>query len=266
MSIQSQTPSLRILNATYNAENDPYSWGPGIRNHYILHYIKSGSGIFVCNSQKFLLSAGQCFLVIPNTVCAYYPDKNDPWEYCWIDFSGYEAKTIAENCSFSVSHPITDTPDKALSEYFEASEKYYNSPTASNSYFNFSCFYAIFGYLSKKYPVKEKKSADSLLENVKAYIETRYSSVSLNVETLSRIFSVNRSSLYRCFVKHLKTTPNRYIIKTRMEQAKELLKGTDLSIKSVAQSVGYTDQFWFSKLFKKEIGLSPSEYREKYKI
>ena len=49
-----------------------------------------------------------------------------------------------------------------------------------------------------------------------------------------------------------------------MERAKELLTVTDVSIFEIANSVGYEDQLYFSRVFKNKIGLSPSDYRKKY--
>ena len=53
-----------------------------------------------------------------------------------------------------------------------------------------------------------------------------------------------------------------YHIKLRMNKARYLLKRTDLSISKIAETIGYTDSLYFSKLFKKHVGCSPKKYRE----
>ncbi len=56
-------------------------------------------------------------------------------------------------------------------------------------------------------------------------------------------------------------TPNRYIILTRVEFAKTLLGSGYLSISEIAEKSGFSDIYYFSKLFKKEVGVSPSEWK-----
>ena len=58
--------------------------------------------------------------------------------------------------------------------------------------------------------------------------------------------------------------PQEYLIFYRVKKAKQLLKDPDLPIQHIAYSVGYNDPFAFSKVFKKETGISPSQYRTDY--
>ena len=58
-------------------------------------------------------------------------------------------------------------------------------------------------------------------------------------------------------------SPNEYIIELRLQFAKSLLDNTNISIKQVSEHVGYNDQYFFSRLFKKHIGISPQEYRKR---
>ena len=59
-----------------------------------------------------------------------------------------------------------------------------------------------------------------------------------------------------------KMSPQEYLMNYRMEQAKNMLKNTDMKVSDVAETVGYHDPLTFSKMFKKSVGMSPSEYRE----
>ena len=69
---------------------DMHSCGPEFRTQYIIHYIIHGSGYFVCEGKKHRITAGQSFVIRPFTEIQYYPDKEDPWEYTWIEFTGKE--------------------------------------------------------------------------------------------------------------------------------------------------------------------------------
>lgn len=57
----------------------PHSWGPAVRDHYLIHYILSGYGIFRCGDKERRLSAGDGFLVIPAQLVSYAADDKDPF-------------------------------------------------------------------------------------------------------------------------------------------------------------------------------------------
>ena len=68
-----------------------HSWGPAIRDHYLIHYIVSGRGVFSVKGNEYNLSVGDGFLVVPSCVASYAADTQDPCEYCWVGFSGSDA-------------------------------------------------------------------------------------------------------------------------------------------------------------------------------
>ena len=85
---------------------------------------------------------------------------------------------------------------------------------------------------------------------------------SLNYDELADYIGVNRSYLASSFKKTFGCSPQEFLVNLRMEKAKVLLKKQDISISSVANAVGYTDQLAFSKVFKQHFGMSPSTYKD----
>lgn len=83
----------------------------------------------------------------------------------------------------------------------------------------------------------------------------------ISLETLSHKFDISVRSLNRRFKQATGRSPIQYLQQVRIENARELLKTSNLSIAEVAYSVGYPDNSYFSALFKKQISLSPKEYR-----
>lgn len=95
---------------------------------------------------------------------------------------------------------------------------------------------------------------------IQEWMQTRYSS-ELSLELIAGAFDISVRSLNRNFKKATGKSPMQYLQQMRIDNAKELLKSTNLSISEVAYSVGYPDSSYFSALFKKQISLSPKEYR-----
>ena len=130
-------------------------------------------------------------------------------------------------------------------------------------------FSALYAYVAGLYTDlsrldDERLREGKLVSGVIAYINHNYQDVTLSVQKIAEYASI--TSNYLCYVFKVKTnkTVHRYITDLRMEKAKELLSSRSVKIFDVAKSVGYVDSNHFSKLFKKQMGLTPSEYRELY--
>ncbi|MDQ0246312.1 two-component system response regulator YesN [Bacillus fengqiuensis] len=102
------------------------------------------------------------------------------------------------------------------------------------------------------------------MRNIVAYVDTYYME-ELTLEKLSNRFFLSREHISRKFKQETGMTLSKYIMKLRIDQAKYWLKETDESILSISFMLGYQDEKYFSKLFKKVVGLTPFEYRNSEK-
>lgn len=101
-----------------------------------------------------------------------------------------------------------------------------------------------------------------LVNEIQLYIENHYSK-DLSLEQIAQEFYTSSTTLSRLFKEFFDDTPINYLINYRLEKAKNLIiENPSLSIKEVAQSVGYEDSLYFSKLFKKKFGESPSFFAD----
>ena len=87
----------------------------------------------------------------------------------------------------------------------------------------------------------------------------------LNIQSIAKNANLSKSVLYRRFHSSFGCTVNQYINKKRMEKAKELLKQGHLSVEDVSQQTGFSDHAYFSRIFKKETGLSPIKYKNAHR-
>src|SRR5699024_6788315 len=72
-----------------------HTWGPGIRDHYLIHLILAGKGTFQTGGKTWELNPGDLFFVRPNQLNTYTADAQQPWEYCWVGFNGISAHRLA---------------------------------------------------------------------------------------------------------------------------------------------------------------------------
>ena len=110
---------------------------------------------------------------------------------------------------------------------------------------------------------RERKERAKTVELGKKYIELHYCE-DLSLETVGRNIGLNPSYLSNTFKKEYGISFVDYIIQVRIEHSKELLIQTDRTINDIAYEVGYSNPKYFSKLFRKVIGISPKEYRKLY--
>ena len=98
-------------------------------------------------------------------------------------------------------------------------------------------------------------------EKAVQFIQYNYSR-SIDVADIASHVGVSRSHLYRVFMRHLGVSPNEYLIRFRINEACSLLRKKRFSIGEISYSVGFQDQLYFSRQFKKLKGVSPSKYLE----
>ena len=111
---------------------------------------------------------------------------------------------------------------------------------------------------------KNKTRTTHIVEKARSYIEAHYEEADLSLEEISARIFVNPSYLSKVFKREMKYTIIEYLTHLRLKKAKEMMDDCpDMQISFVAKKVGYLDPFYFSKLFKKNFGISPSKYVEK---
>ncbi len=256
--------SLSIFNCGLQSCTPGHSWGPGIRDHYLIHLIIQGKGVYECGEKKFELSRGQMFLIRPNRIVRYEADKNEPWEYYWVGFNGSWASRAVSALPFTDDMPVYSPND-----YDSCKELLYK--IYDNRGANLSNQTAMLGYL---YLFLSKLTEENNLISpspaptrsayvMKAieYIQFNYST-ELKVDDIADYVGISRSHLYRVFVSNLGKSPIDYLTEYRIDEACDLLKNKNLSVAQVAASVGFFDQFYFSRVFKKLKGVPPSKYSQ----
>ncbi len=241
-----------------------FSNGPGVRKKYIIHYIVSGKGYYEVNGNKYTLKKGDAFAIWPDDLVMYYTDKNNPWEFCWIMFDGSEAHKCYESVGFSRDKLVINHIDgdilKAITNCLDFAEK--NNGICSQLKL---VWYMIeyLSYLEKfdKTNISQHTKTKKYVNSAITYIEHYYGQ-GIGVSDIAYQLGLERSYLYRIFLKEKGVSPNEYLMKFRIKKSKRLIK-LGMGFKEIADAVGINDVSYFSKLFKKSEGITPSEYKIK---
>lgn len=103
--------------------------------------------------------------------------------------------------------------------------------------------------------------SNKIFEDAKAYIEEHLGDT-LEIDDICSALKIGRTKLYEIFKAEIKMGVSKYILRRRMHRAKKLLKTTDLPIPEIADSVGFTDYNYFSRVFKNTYKKPPKSYRK----
>lgn len=245
--------------------NPGHSWGPALRDHYIIHYITGGKGTYSINNITYKLEKGWGFLIPPNTVINYQADMEDPWSYCWVGFHGLKAEVYLKRANISGEKPVFEyNRDSALRDCINQMIETKELKKSSDIKL-LSLLYSFLALLVEASgttadPDTGETRKEQYVKKAIDYIKINYTQ-KISINEVACGIGIDRSYLFSLFKEFLNMSPQEFLIKFRMDKACELMKNNSLSIGEISRSIGYEDQLLFSKTFKRLRGLSPKEYR-----
>lgn len=236
-----------------------HAFGPAVRPHYLFHYIRSGRGQFVSRGRRYLLHAGQGFLICPGDSTYYAADREEPWSYCWFGFDGQDAGEILHRCGLSADRPIlTDHSGGELLRRMEELVGLLRSGSPGE-YELLGRLYLVFAQMMQ--PDKESRpSRQNYAEQAAELIRRNYG-YPIHIEEIARRIGIDRSHLYRVFHRAYHCSPQQYLIETRLQAACKLLQNPDISIPETALSCGFRELPAFYRQFGRRFGQTPAQYR-----
>ena len=246
-----------------------HSFGPAARNHYLFHYILSGTGTLMADDSKgvtqtYSIKSMQGFMIFPNQITTYVADKQLPWEYVWLEFDGLRVKSLLDTIGLSLDKPVYHARNKNLREDM-ANEMLYISRHKDESPFHLiGHLYLFLDYLLRSAADEQLEHGSKLREfyihEALTYIEHNFQN-EITIEDIAGVCGLNRTYFGKIFKEALGKTPQEFLLNYRMLKAAELLKLTSLSIGDIGLAVWYANQMHFSRAFKNNYGISPREWR-----
>lgn len=238
---------------------------PAGRKDYQLLYIAKGKGHFFFNGREHIITEGNMILYRPGETQMYYYHAPDKTEVYWVHFTGRHVKSIFEIYGFPETENVfyTGTSPDYQWMYRQMIQELQLCRTNYEELLSLilrQIFIMINRYIS------DGRRADSDIQNeierAAHYFNENYSKP-LNIDEYADSRHMSTCWFIRCFKRILKVTPMQYILSLRMANAQSLLETTEYNISEIAESVGYDNPLYFSRLFHKHIGVSPSEYRKR---
>lgn len=255
--------SLSVYNVGRQKCVPSYQWGPGIRDHYLIHFVTSGKGTYTAGDREFDLRAGDVFLAYPGTVISYRADRIDPWEYRWVGFAGSDAALIMDSTDFSPACPVLyGIPyGEQLRERLRQINRAFGNSFQNAVEMTGELYLTLNLFVANASHGTGTGSSDSAgVRKAMDFIDSHYS-YAVSIEDVAAFVGVSRSTLFRQFKKFMHCSPKEYLDSYRIRRAARLLRETDLPVASIAASVGYENGLYFSRAFHARQSVSPTQYR-----
>ena len=231
---------------------------PTIRKEYIIHYILSGKGYIISDGKRFELERGHSFVVYPGRVVGYGPDDEEPWSYVWAGINSPLAGSVFQQFSYIYEDFICDKlPAEVVMPFFE---NVFEIGNFTDNKTRNALVYALLMRYYEKLPKCQVSREKDMVLNITDWIFDNFNTNKCTPSFLMKEFNISNSSLYRLYKNNFGMSPEQYIQIYRIEQAKNMLKN-NISIKETAYLCGFSDVMYFSRVFKKIVGVPPSSYK-----
>lgn len=233
---------------------------------FILIYCVEGKGEIRVGDTLHYLMADNFFIIPPGISHAYHSDGQDPWSIYWIHFSGSKAGLFARiGCQCipierGKTSRISDRID-LFSEIFRNLDRGFSIETLE--YINLCLNYLLstFTHICQFRVGKEAGENDPIALSINYMLENFNRKLRLHEIALQTGLSASYySALFQNRTGH---SPIDYFIQLKIQRACRMLDNSGLLIADVSREIGFDDQFYFSRVFRKVMGMSPVEYRKR---
>lgn len=234
---------------------------PAGREDYQLLYIASGKANFLLSGTEYTVGKGQMVLYRPGCPQQYSYALEDAPDVYWVHFTGTEAETILCENGWADKPLLTCGISARYQELFLQMIRELQIPRTGSSELLALMLRQLF-ILVKRHLTEGTRSKISpqVEEAVHYFHENFFRNIEMEAYAASRHMSI--CWFIRCFRQQMGVPPLQYLTSIRIAKAKELLEGSNYTISEISSIVGYGDPLYFSRLFKKQTGHSPTAYQK----
>lgn len=223
-----------------------HSFGPAVREHFLIHYVLSGYGTYTVGGKTYRISPGESFFIKPGEVTFYSADEKEPWHYVWVSF--YAEKSMFDFLPYIIRN-------SRLSAVMTEADMLLRG----GNMFEPSAIAKIWNVIACLLDGSELNNENDYAERAADMIKRRFSD-ELTVASIANDLGLDRSYFSNIFKERFGISPKKFICAYRMEKAYDLLESKMYSVSVIALNVGYGDVFSFSRAFKSYFGFSPAKH------
>ena len=255
-------PNARFRTKGHSPAHD-YAWQQGrVLHEYSVVYVVRGEGQFESKlTGRQAIRAGNVVLLFPNVWHRYRPVEQIGFDSYWVMFQGSYADQLHQQGFLTPAQPVIDTgmDELILRPFVNLLDRVRSQPLGFQRLIAADTLAILAGIRSA---VHRQQTTSHIQEAVRQAILTIEASEALPaVGDIVADSGLSRSHFYQVFKVCTGVSPYQYHLQLRMSRAKELLRGSALSVKEIAAVLKFHSVYQFSKIFENKTGVPPSQYR-----
>ncbi len=228
----------------------------------LLIYCTAGRGTVVLDGKPQRVRPGDLILLPKGQPHSYSAHSSYPWSIYWIHFDGELSDAFCRHLDLASPVQAIGLQSRLISDFgelFNLRHSGYNLATFTHGCHQLQQLMSYLALLVRQQRSKSGKPID--LDAAQAYMKQHlHGHVDLqSLATHSKLSKYHFSKRFKALTGH---SPIQYFINLKMQHACHLLDASSQPVKQVAGALGYDDAYYFSRLFKRVIGLSPDQYRK----
>ena len=228
----------------------------GLTSHQIM-FTTGGSGVLFADGKKYPQTKGVCTFLPPAVPHEYYPENGD-WKTSWVVFRGDMLPHITVKMGFSGVMSTKPVNTDALAHIFSAMFSVAGDYTKAEK-----CSELLYAYIleAKRLFADGHDPANDHVSNAAGFMERWYAR-DLSLAEIAEAAGLSEQHFCRIFKRNTGMTPIEFLTKKRIAEAKTLLSDTEMTISEIGRAVGFSDRSYFTSVFRKYEGFSPSDYKK----
>ncbi|MBE6757860.1 MAG: helix-turn-helix domain-containing protein [Ruminococcaceae bacterium] len=224
----------------------------------VMEYVVKGRGTITIEGRSYSASAGDVYVIPPETDHTYYSSADDPWIKIFFNVHGSLPRTLLKAYGLwgRVVFPAREMMPLFLQFYRMAQSGQLHDEVIAPCTLKLHEIVQRLGALTG-----EEAAVSGEAYCLKNRLDSRLDG-NVTVEELAEAIHRSKDYVIKLFRREFGQTPHAYLLRRKMEMAQGLLHDTHLSVAQVAAAVGYDDPHYFSNAFKKHTGVSPARFRK----
>ncbi len=242
---------------------EPFATNLRSRRDFYLMYLTRGELQITAGDAAGVLRPGEMILHPPEQSFSYRQENREEMTYFWVHFSGFAVWDVLRQCGLEPAKIHTlGIREEAAQEF----QKLFRCFYAREPLFEVEAAGRLIALLARFSRWIQEDENPPMVHRIRQSLDYLYRNYPkpVRLEELARIEHLSPSRYSAVFRSCMGVSPQTFLIGLRIKNAADLICRTDLSMAQVAQAVGYEDPLYFSALFRRKTGMSPSRYRETF--
>ncbi|WP_300598873.1 helix-turn-helix domain-containing protein [Niabella sp.] len=232
-------------------------------SQYILIHCVKGRGWYTCGKHRYTVKPNDFFIIPAGAAHHYGADSKDPWSIYWLHFSGADAdfyyRFLTKTQGKAPVSAVVSTSRQLI--FYDILQHLELMDNSDNILYSCSCIHAYLASFQNTQLMRtanEKDVIQQCIQFMKQHLDKP-----LRLDEISTAVGLSASHLSSLFKKQVKSSPIHLFTSLKIQKACQMLMDSSHNIKTISYSLGYEDQYHFSRVFKKIMGVAPKHFKHK---